>query len=80
MVMLRSNAAAEPATRRRPTELDSSSEFLSLRPPLRKSARLNRGLDDSLGGAHNASDSVSVRPPNVRKRLALISMSRAHLS
>ncbi|XP_029101871.1 ATPase family AAA domain-containing protein 2 isoform X2 [Scleropages formosus] len=62
MVMLRSNAAAEPATRRRPTELDSSSEFLSLRPPLRKSARLNRGLDDSLGGAHNASDSGHLSP------------------
>ncbi|MFT7816173.1 ATPase family AAA domain-containing protein 2 isoform X3 [Arapaima gigas] len=62
MVMLRSNAAAEPTTRRQPPELDSSSEFLSLRPPLRKSARLNRGLDDSFSRPPNTSDNGYLSP------------------
>ncbi|XP_030639024.1 ATPase family AAA domain-containing protein 2 [Chanos chanos] len=54
MVMLRSsNAGADPAAAKRNVDMDSSSEFLSLHRPQRKSARLNRGLDDSFGSVNS---------------------------
>ncbi|KAI4873114.1 hypothetical protein NFI96_015547 [Prochilodus magdalenae] len=56
MVMLRSSSGTDEAaaTKRPPPDMDSSSEFLSLRRPLRKSARLKRGLDDSCSSAENS--------------------------
>ncbi|XP_036414003.1 ATPase family AAA domain-containing protein 2-like isoform X1 [Colossoma macropomum] len=56
MVMLRSSsgAAEAAAPKRAPSDMDSSSEFLSLRRPQRKSARLRRGLDDSCSSAENS--------------------------
>lgn len=49
MVMLRSNG-----------DMDSSTEFLSLNPPQRKSARLKKAHDDSI-------TSVDDSPVNVRQ-------------
>lgn len=60
MVMLRrSSGGAEPATARKSVDMDSSSEFLSLHPPQRKSARLKRGLDDSFSSADSTPGNVS---------------------
>lgn len=60
MVMLRSSSGgAEPATARKSVDMDSSSEFLSLHPPQRKSARLKRGLDDSFSSADSTPGNVS---------------------
>ena len=62
MVMLRSSSSGTDeaaATKRPPPDMDSSSEFLSLRRPLRKSARLKRGLDDSCSSAENSPANVS---------------------
>ncbi|XP_067304167.1 ATPase family AAA domain-containing protein 2-like isoform X1 [Pseudorasbora parva] len=55
MVMLRSNG-----------DMDSSSEFLSLNPPQRKSARLKKAHDDSLTSAEDspANRSLSVKEEN----------------
>ncbi|CAM4704056.1 unnamed protein product [Leuciscus chuanchicus] len=55
MVMLRSNG-----------EMDSSSEFLSLNPPQRKSARLKKAHDDSLTSAEDspANGFLSVKEEN----------------
>uniref|UniRef100_A0A673MXZ3 ATPase family AAA domain-containing protein 2-like n=1 Tax=Sinocyclocheilus rhinocerous TaxID=307959 RepID=A0A673MXZ3_9TELE len=54
MVMLRSNG-----------DMDSSSEFLSLNPPQRKSARLKKAHDDSLTSAE---DSPANEENNMRSR------------
>uniref|UniRef100_A0A672S2B6 ATPase family AAA domain containing 2 n=1 Tax=Sinocyclocheilus grahami TaxID=75366 RepID=A0A672S2B6_SINGR len=54
MVMLRSNG-----------DMDSSSEFLSLKPPQRKSARLKKAHDDSLTSAE---DSPANEDNNMRSR------------
>ncbi|XP_036411233.1 ATPase family AAA domain-containing protein 2-like isoform X1 [Megalops cyprinoides] len=43
MVMLRSGSGAEPAAQKKPSELDTTSEFLSLQPSPRKSARRSSG-------------------------------------
>lgn len=48
MVMLRSNG-----------DTDCSSEFLSLNPPQRKSARLKKAHDDSLTSAEDSPANVS---------------------
>lgn len=58
MVMLRNrdSAGADPAAtpKRRASDLDTSSEFLSLLPASqRKSARLKQGLDDSFSSIEN---------------------------
>ncbi|XP_048116651.1 ATPase family AAA domain-containing protein 2-like isoform X2 [Alosa alosa] len=55
MVMLRrSTGGTEPAAAGKSVDMDSSSEFLSLHPPQRKSARLKRGLDDSFSSADSS--------------------------
>lgn len=60
MVMLRSSGAVEAAEpKRAPPEMDSSSEFLSLRRPLRKAAPSKRGLDDSYSSPENTPTNVS---------------------
>ncbi|XP_066501589.1 ATPase family AAA domain-containing protein 2-like [Hoplias malabaricus] len=73
MVMLHNSSGAAETTkpRRKPPDLDSSSEFLSLRRP-RKSARLQRSLRDS-GGSSSAETSpangyFSAKEENSRKR------------
>ncbi|XP_035285771.1 ATPase family AAA domain-containing protein 2-like isoform X1 [Anguilla anguilla] len=43
MVMLRSSSSADTGTEKKPSELDTTSEFLSLQPSPRKSARRNQG-------------------------------------
>ncbi|KAL2084285.1 hypothetical protein ACEWY4_019803 [Coilia grayii] len=63
MVMLRSSSGgAEPATVRKSVDMDSSSEFLSLHPPQRKSARLKRGLDDSFSSADSTPGNAYLSP------------------
>ena len=59
MVMLRSSSGgAEPATPKN-SDLDISSEFLSLVPASqRKSTRLKRGLDDSCSSLENNTQNV----------------------
>ncbi|XP_026780120.3 ATPase family AAA domain-containing protein 2 isoform X1 [Pangasianodon hypophthalmus] len=53
MVMLRSSSSgAEPP--KRDSDMDTSTEFLSLRRAQKKSARLQKGLDDSYSSAENS--------------------------
>ncbi|XP_026865284.2 ATPase family AAA domain-containing protein 2 isoform X1 [Electrophorus electricus] len=67
MVMLRSSrTGANRAAAARAPDMDSSSEFLSLRRPLRKSARLKGLDDDSFSSAENtpANGYLSVKEEN----------------
>lgn len=58
MVMLRSGSSgAEPP--KRDSDMDTSSEFLSLRRAQKKSARLQKGLDDSYSSTENSPANVS---------------------
>ncbi|XP_062841357.1 ATPase family AAA domain-containing protein 2-like [Trichomycterus rosablanca] len=54
MVMLRRSSGGAEGPRRGDVDMDSSSEFLSLRRSVRKSARLNSGLDHSYSSTGNS--------------------------
>ncbi|KAG9355751.1 hypothetical protein JZ751_000589 [Albula glossodonta] len=73
MVMLRSGSCADTATQKKPSELDTTSEFLSLQPSPRKSARRSQGdcancTDTPTNGYLTVKDEESITGRTLRTR------------